>query len=413
MHNQTINSLNKWVTTLFIIRLLTYIFLGNILAIIFAVKDVVFLMFASIICGGCFIFYVVFSFIKIANIIEDLNQLHIYEMSISNVEIFELKKFYEVYANIKKYKYILISPFEIVYLNIILKEYLNIKYIYFLRTVHRIDNQMCKLDLNVKSLNELYIELEKIVNTIEFINKFLKFAKGNLSDKQIICLKDNYNIFNAHLNNSQKYIYNTLLIQYKIIIKNIETKTSPKVLLELSNELKKSIQIHKNTFNKENEDFSLKILDAISEVYNFCNTHVNININTSMDYVDGLNGLDFEKFCANLLNEYGFVDLHVTKGSGDQGVDVIGYLNGAKIAIQCKRYNKKLGNSPIQEVAAGKNFYKCDEAIVLTNSYFTDGAIKLAETNNVILWDRDVLEALIYKTDLEWKNLLEKTINIM
>lgn len=73
-----------------------------------------------------------------------------------------------------------------------------------------------------------------------------------------------------------------------------------------------------------------------------------------------------------------------------------------------RQYSKKLGNSPVQEVVAGKNFYNCQNAMVITNNYFTDGAIQLAKANNVELWDRNKLMQVIYYTDSQWDELLDK-----
>lgn len=54
-----------------------------------------------------------------------------------------------------------------------------------------------------------------------------------------------------------------------------------------------------------------------------------------------------------------------------------------------------MGNTPIQEVYAGKNFYKCDIAVVMTNSFFTPKAIELAQSTGVLLWDRQKLEEMM------------------
>lgn len=70
--------------------------------------------------------------------------------------------------------------------------------------------------------------------------------------------------------------------------------------------------------------------------------------------VDGMDGHQFERFCADLLRKNGFVDVKITPGSGDQGVDIIAVKNGIRYAIQCKNYSSPLGNTPIQEVCAGK-----------------------------------------------------------
>ena len=58
-------------------------------------------------------------------------------------------------------------------------------------------------------------------------------------------------------------------------------------------------------------------------------------------------------------------------------------------------YSSPLGNTPIQEVIAGKIFYGCHVGVVMTNSTFTPGAKKLAEATGVLLWDRAILQDMI------------------
>lgn len=111
--------------------------------------------------------------------------------------------------------------------------------------------------------------------------------------------------------------------------------------------------------------------------------------------IDGMDGHDFEYFCADLLQKNGFLKVSVTKGSGDQGVDILATKGGIKYAIQCKNYMSVLGNTPIQEVNAGKMFYNCHVGVVMTNSTFTSGAKTLAEATGVLLWDRKELQKLM------------------
>lgn len=116
--------------------------------------------------------------------------------------------------------------------------------------------------------------------------------------------------------------------------------------------------------------------------------------------VDLMEGHEFEHWCANALLDLGFEDVEVTPGSGDQGVDILAAKDGLRYAIQCKRYTSDLGNSPVQEVHAGKYLYHCHVAAVITNRYFTAGAIELATATGVVLWDRDwVLRYLQSKQD--------------
>lgn len=110
---------------------------------------------------------------------------------------------------------------------------------------------------------------------------------------------------------------------------------------------------------------------------------------------DKMDGGQFERFCAQLLMKNGYEDVALTKTSGDQGIDIIAYRDGIKYGIQCKCYSSDIGNSAVQEVFAGKTFYKCNIGIVLTNQHFSSSAIQLAENNGVVLWGREALLKLI------------------
>ena len=106
---------------------------------------------------------------------------------------------------------------------------------------------------------------------------------------------------------------------------------------------------------------------------------------------DEMEGHDFEYYCADLLERRGFENVTVTKGSGDYGVDILAEREGVAYGIQCKRYEGSIGTKAVQEAYSGMAYYDCDEAIVLTNSFFTPQATEAAEKLGVILWDREAL----------------------
>jgi predicted RecB family endonuclease len=116
---------------------------------------------------------------------------------------------------------------------------------------------------------------------------------------------------------------------------------------------------------------------------------------SNISEIDFMDGHIFELFCAELLRKNGFVEVYVTKGSGDQGVDVLASKDGVKYAIQCKNYSTALGNTPIQEAYAGKTYYNCHVAVVMTNSNFTPKAKDLASSTGVLLWDREIVSNMI------------------
>lgn len=113
------------------------------------------------------------------------------------------------------------------------------------------------------------------------------------------------------------------------------------------------------------------------------------------DDIDGMEGHDFEYFCAELLRKRGFVDVEVTKGSGDYGVDILAEKEGITYAIQCKCYMAPVGVKAVQEAYAGRDYYDRMVGAVLTNQYFTAPAVEAAKKLKILLWDRGYLDSMI------------------
>ncbi|KFN04713.1 restriction endonuclease [Bacillus mycoides] len=124
---------------------------------------------------------------------------------------------------------------------------------------------------------------------------------------------------------------------------------------------------------------------------------------SGIHYIDKMDGFQFEVYLKALFRELGYRP-EVTKRSCDYGVDVI--LKGKnRIVIQAKRYGIKnrVGIRAVQEVYAGKAYYKADEAWIVTNSVFTKQAEELAKVCQVKLMDRFELQNLINKVNPEQK----------
>lgn len=110
-------------------------------------------------------------------------------------------------------------------------------------------------------------------------------------------------------------------------------------------------------------------------------------------------GVDFE-FELRYRIEQSVPDalVELTPASGDQGADLIVYLQDFKIVIQAKNYAGKVGNSAVQEAHAAKGFYAAHVAMVVTSSDFTQSARDLAgELGVLLVFDTqifDILQAL-------------------
>lgn len=102
------------------------------------------------------------------------------------------------------------------------------------------------------------------------------------------------------------------------------------------------------------------------------------------------NGQDFEHWVADKLIDNGW-KAHVTKASGDDGVDVIAERQGVSVAVQCKRYKGSVGNKAVQEVYSGMKHMQLARAVVISTGKYTKSAQNLARTTGVLLLsERDV-----------------------
>lgn len=113
------------------------------------------------------------------------------------------------------------------------------------------------------------------------------------------------------------------------------------------------------------------------------------------EHFDTLEGHEFEYYCADLLRKKGFIEVEVTKGSGDYGADILAEKDGVTYAIQCKCYTAPIGVKAIQEAYAGRDYYDRMVGAVLTNQYFTTPAVDAAKKLKILLWDRGYLESML------------------
>lgn len=125
-----------------------------------------------------------------------------------------------------------------------------------------------------------------------------------------------------------------------------------------------------------------------------------------LDYIDGI---EFEKYIAYLFKHLGYTNIIRTQDSNDQGLDVIAEKNGERIGIQCKLYSSSVGNFAVQQAVTGKTFYKLDKAMIVTNNFFTESAIKLGLGTDAILIDKGKLNKLIYEVVCSGNYLPYKT----
>lgn len=247
------------------------------------------------------------------------------------------------------------------------------------KIAYKLEHEIWTLTAHIYDLITLHNSTEKIKSCIELIDNNKRVKK--------MCNPKAYDLAQAVVSSYNSSVRTLYTRSFDKIYEDCNTGNI--VGYEAKNrlsKLKEDFEIIKGYCNEETvNDFYLRMEKEMLAVSSPIN----------MDSIDKMNGHDFEKFIASLLQKSGFENVEVTKGSGDQGVDVIAEKNQIKYAIQCKNYSSSLGNTPVQEVYAGAKFYGCHVGVVITNSTFTSGARELANNTGVLLWDRNTLSKMV------------------
>ena len=117
------------------------------------------------------------------------------------------------------------------------------------------------------------------------------------------------------------------------------------------------------------------------------------NNTLNKNYQNYKKGIIFENHCMEILKQNGW-KVKETPNTGDQGVDLIASIDNLRICIQCKNHKKVIGNKAVQEISAGKLYWKGTHAVLVSKSGFTKSAQKLARANKVKLISDSELEDL-------------------
>ena len=130
----------------------------------------------------------------------------------------------------------------------------------------------------------------------------------------------------------------------------------------------------------ENEDWFIFVASQIEKTC--LNLIENKTIkNNNQNYKKGI---IFENNCMEILKNNGW-NVKETPNTGDQGVDLIASIDNLRICIQCKNHKKPVGNNAVQEISAGKLYWKGTHAVLVSKSGYTKSAQKLAKANKVKL----------------------------
>lgn len=110
----------------------------------------------------------------------------------------------------------------------------------------------------------------------------------------------------------------------------------------------------------------------------------------------------FEAVVAELIKKMNYDEVKLVGGPGDGGVDVRAVRKDSwgtshKVAIQAKRYQKKVGRRYVHELMGVMEGEKCQEALLVTTATFAPDAMEAAKAKPslILVNGRDLVERLI------------------
>lgn len=235
-------------------------------------------------------------------------------------------------------------------------------------------------------LEQLPSLLDKLLLTTSFNSVYLGFSrelsrhiKANLSDTLRSWIEEAGTTFRADLALFYYYLWENEVEYSGVQFNPLATSTAGAPLLPM-HAFRQGLSLCETIY------FDILVERLASQL-----EHFNPNRFITMYLVDGMDGFQFEAFLVEIFQTIGY-DVKETKKTADQGADLFVSRFGKNMVIQAKNYTGSVGNSAVQQAISAKAFYGCDEAMVVTNSYFTRSAKELASTAGVRLIDREGLQ---------------------
>lgn len=290
------------------------------------------------------------------------------------------------------------------------------KILYINNKINRInsDSEVYKI---VKNMLENINDKETIINKFKPLHdEFYKEQFGNLNDDNLYVIALNILIekVKSETNNLEKINKEAKIIDTKIldnITKTIELKAKEEEKVNIIEEMINTMCIESDLCGLKDYMEVICTIPILENKYN-CMYDSNKNERDKNRYLTGNfdlekkeeeekyrldnieSGVEFEEYLCELFRKLEYDVKHNGK-AGDQGADLILKKNNITYVVQAKFYSSKLDNTPVQEVVGAIKYYEADYGVVITNSYFTTGALNLAKSNNIILIDGDRLNDIV------------------
>jgi hypothetical protein len=107
-------------------------------------------------------------------------------------------------------------------------------------------------------------------------------------------------------------------------------------------------------------------------------------LQTTEQYWKSLRGVALEKALGNLYRKMGY-RVRQTKGSGDEGIDLILEKEGAKTVVQCKGHANPVGVGAVRDLYGAMMHFGAPNAVLACPAGFTEGVVQFVSAKPIQL----------------------------
>lgn len=124
---------------------------------------------------------------------------------------------------------------------------------------------------------------------------------------------------------------------------------------------------------------------------------------TTID-LDTMTSEMFALYCQRLLILNGFDKVRAANINGN-GIDLLAEKDGEVFGIKCviEEEGNEVDAHIIRSAKKGSKYFYCNNTVIITNRYFTTNSHALADSEEVLLWDRKELINNLLKNDKDIK----------
>jgi hypothetical protein len=125
--------------------------------------------------------------------------------------------------------------------------------------------------------------------------------------------------------------------------------------------------------------------------------------------INNLSPVGLERLVGQIYQDLGY-EVKVSEGRKDHGIDVSARKENKLIIVQCKKWNKPVGEPEIRDLHGVRHHVGATGAAMVSTSGFTQPAFNYARQNKIHLLGKEQLVDMVYKIRVRKEQIAKEQI---